>query len=440
MSSTCDFDGTHDHSDLGNDQQSILSDSISVASYNHQLLHSKKVEYKKVVMKLNKLKEENAVLREQLEKTKAQDIATLRAQLRGASVDLMRYRQLNSELKDTIQLLEAKLFTALGSLSEVTNKKSFNTVAPPAYEGPPSTSIDNDFQDAKDGSVDESISATVEHIRARDVNNLVDKSRSNVEKQRVVSNNALIKSLQSKCAHLQRLIKSYEKRMQAMQLELDSHQNRPHKLSSQLGSLSSQHKSVVIIEGNSWSATDDECDGVADASSVDADSASHSQLNDYKLSVTGDDDSIQSSGGKETESSSRVREDSMAERGREKDRDKRIIRELSSEIKRLVSLIPREVLQQSEEQQESIQSVDGPHPNPSDCVLDLLPIDEGDDSTDTLKTFHPSSTNPTRTESLNTHHRMLSFVLGCLVSCIGVALLHANECLIVNWPSLSKTR
>lgn len=400
---------TYDYDDI-NDQQSIISDSISVASNNHhQLQHSKKADYKKMIMKLNRLKEENAVLREHLEKAKAQDVATLRAQLRGANVDLMRYKQLNAELKDRIQSVEAKLFTALGLLGEVNSKKSYTSSAAPA-DVP--HSIDDDFQD---GSVDASVSVAAKHIHASDIDDLVERSRSNVAKQRVLSSNALTKSLQSQCSHLQRLTSSYEKRMQAMQRELDSYhltRSIPHKL------LSIHHKSVVIIEGSSSSSGGGEV----------ADTEVHSQLNDYKLSseVSGDDDSIQSMSRRNSWTESNSREEGGAA-------DKRIIRELSSEIKRLVSLIPREALQRMEEQQQqeeeeaSTASFEVP-PLTSQSLMDEV------GSTDPSKTIHPSSqTSPERVESPSTHHWILSFALGCLMSFIGIALLHANEYVVVNW-------
>lgn len=431
MSTTYDYDDIY-----GNDQQSIISDSISVTSNNRHLLqHSKKADYKKVIMKLNRLKEENAVLREHLEKAKAQDVATLRAQLRGANVDLMRYRQLNAELKDRIQSVEARLFTALGSLGEVNSKKSYTRGVSPAIDVSQSI-IDDEFHDAKDGSVDASVSVAAEYIHERDIYDLVERSRSNVAKQRVLSSNALTKSLQSKCTHLQRLTTSYEKRIQAMQRELDSyHTRKTNKQSSLRDSMSSHHKSVVIVEGSSNSssssggATDEWWGGEAtDTNGV------HSQHDDYKLSSeTGDDDSIQSMSGRNswTESSSNSRG------GGGGAADKRIIRELSSEIKRLVSLIPREALQRLEGQEEEASTTVPP------AVTSHSPMDEVGSTDTLLKTpIHPLSPSPACSESLSTHHWILSFVLGCLLSCICVALLHAHEYVVINWPvsALSKAR
>ena len=429
MSTTYDYDDIY-----GNDQQSIISDSISVTSNNrHQLQHSKKADYKKVIMKLNRLKEENAVLREHLEKAKAQDVATLRAQLRGANVDLMRYRQLNAELKDRIQSVEARLFTALGSLGEVNSKKSYTRGVSPAIDVSQSI-INDEFHDAKDGSVDASVSVAAEDIHARDIYDLVERSRSNVAKQRVLSSNALTKSLQSKCTHLQRLTTSYEKRIQAMQRELDSyHTRKTNKQSSLRDSMSSHHKSVVIVEGSSSSSSGGATDEWWGGEATDTNGA-HSQLDDYNLSSeTGDDDSIQSMGGRNswTESSSSSRGGGGGGAA-----DKRIIRELSNEIKRLVSLIPREALQQQEEA--STASITVPP-----AVTSHWPMDEVDNTDTLLKSpIHPFSPSPACSESLSTHHWILSFVLGCLVSCICVALLHAHEYVVINWPvsALSKAR
>ena len=401
---------TYDYDDI-NDQQSIISDSISVASNNHQLQHSKKADYKKMIMKLNRLKEENAVLREHLEKAKAQDVATLRAQLRGANVDLLRYKQLNAELKERIQSVEAKLFTALGLLGEVNNKKSVTSGATSAIDVP--HSIDDEFQDAKDGSVDASVSVAAKHIHASDIDDLVERSRSNLAKQRVLSSKALTKSLQSQCSHLQRLTASYEKRIQAMQRELDSHYH----------TRSTPHKSVVINEGSS-------------SGGEAADTEVHSQLNDYKLSseVSGDDDSIQSMSRRNSWTESNSREEGGAA-------DKRIIRELSSEIKRLVSLIPREALHRMEEQQQQQQEEASTASFEVPPVTSQSPMDEIG-STDPSKTIHPSSSSPERKESPSTHHWILSFVLGCLMSFFGIALLHTNDYVVVNWSvsALSKAR
>jgi hypothetical protein len=403
---------TYDYDDI-NDQQSIISDSISVASnIHHQLQHSKKADYKKMIMKLNRLKEENAVLREHLEKAKAQDVATLRAQLRGANVDLMRYKQLNAELKDRIQSVEAKLFTALGLLGEVNSKKSFTSGAAPAIDVP--HFIDDEFQDAKDGSVDASVSVAAKHIHASDIDDLVERSRSNLSKQRVLSSKALTKSLQSQCSHLQRLTASYEKRIQAMQRELDSYYH----------TRSTPHKSVVINEGSS-------------SGGEAADTEVPSQLNDYKLSseVSGDDDSIQSMSRRNSRTESNSREEGGAA-------DKRIIRELSSEIKRLVSLIPREALQRMEEQQQQLEDEEASTASfEVPPITSQSPMDEIG-STDPSKTIHPSSPSPERKESPITHHWILSFVLGCLITFLGITLLHANEYVVVNWSvsALSKAR
>jgi len=72
---------------------------------------------RKAIQKMNKLKEENALLKEALEMANATDITTLKSKLRGSHADLVRLRQNNSELKDRIQILEGRLFSALSMTS-----------------------------------------------------------------------------------------------------------------------------------------------------------------------------------------------------------------------------------------------------------------------------------------------------------------------------------
>ena len=98
-----------EHDDF-NEIHSVFSDTASIASKSSRLNDAKRLAHK-----LNKLKEENAFLREALAKANAIDITTLRTKLRGANADLVRVKQINSELRDRVQHLERKLFDALNS-------------------------------------------------------------------------------------------------------------------------------------------------------------------------------------------------------------------------------------------------------------------------------------------------------------------------------------
>jgi len=64
-------------------------------------------------MIINRLKAEVALLRENLEAAKSEDIVLLSTKLRGAKEDISRLKSRNSEFKDRIQILEGSLHNAL---------------------------------------------------------------------------------------------------------------------------------------------------------------------------------------------------------------------------------------------------------------------------------------------------------------------------------------
>lgn len=156
------------------DNDSVYSDIASVSSR-----HSKTPDVKQYIRLLAKLKNENMLLRESLEKTNLTDIVTLKTALRGSKSDIIQLRQYNSELKDRVQILEQRLFDALANL---TSKEGNDVV--------------------KDKSV------------IFENENVIDKRETKLDDQ--------IKMWKSKCSHLSRLVKSYEKKMGHMELEIDS--------------------------------------------------------------------------------------------------------------------------------------------------------------------------------------------------------------------------
>lgn len=98
---------TETESDELNDNQSIFSDSLSISN------RSIKKSERKLLMALQKLKQENITLRDNLESARANDVTILKTKLRGAHADIVRLKTNNSELKDRVQILEEKLFKSL---------------------------------------------------------------------------------------------------------------------------------------------------------------------------------------------------------------------------------------------------------------------------------------------------------------------------------------
>jgi hypothetical protein len=88
------------------DNQSIISDAQSINSRNS---------LKKALSTISKLKRENSALHEALIKANAMDLVLLSTKLRGSHADLVRCKQTMSEMRDRIQVLEEKLFSALHS-------------------------------------------------------------------------------------------------------------------------------------------------------------------------------------------------------------------------------------------------------------------------------------------------------------------------------------
>eukprot|EP00981_Chlorochromonas_danica_P002133 scaffold424_cov165-Ochromonas_danica.AAC.33 len=67
----------------------------------------------KLLAMAKRLKQENVLLRESLEKAKASDVAVLRTKLRAAQADLQRLREINADLRERNEVLEDRLAKVL---------------------------------------------------------------------------------------------------------------------------------------------------------------------------------------------------------------------------------------------------------------------------------------------------------------------------------------
>lgn len=162
-----------------NDNDSVYSDIASLSSKP-----SKTAEVRQYVRLLAKLKNENMLLKESLKKTNVTDIVTLKTELRGSRSDIIQLRQHNSELKDRVQILEQRLFNALSNLASTSDESDANTI-------------------------------TIKNAAA-------EIERTSADKADSVSKEEIIRPWKSRCSHLSRLLKSYEQKMEQMELEIDS--------------------------------------------------------------------------------------------------------------------------------------------------------------------------------------------------------------------------
>lgn len=308
-----------------NDTHSIFSDSMSLASKASKLNDAKKS-----VHKINKLKEENALLREALEKANASDVTMLKSKLRGSNADLVRLRQNNMELKDRIQVLEGRLFNALslqstrgkgvpGGNDEASSGQPLPTL--PEFYTNTSQSLDNKFTSSE---------------RAH----LMD----------------MIKSLQSRCKHLARLVQSYETKMSVLQAEIDK--NKAH--DNMNGGTLERNKSNHSIEFNVLNEKEEQQNELSVASV----SSNTSEPRKSALKTTGvgltslvkseDQPGINHAAAAAQADRKRVKIEALESETRiqgARETDLRMIRELSEEVKRLAALVPRERIEESEEKE-----------------------------------------------------------------------------------------
>eukprot|EP01038_Epipyxis_sp_PR26KG_P007888 gene7888-10704_t len=187
------------------DTHSTISDiqSIGIASKTSNKYSNDK-KRSSMILLINKLKQENTLLKESFDKIQMTDVSLLKTRLRGSQSDLVRVKQYNMELKDRVQVLEQRLFD---SLNENRNKKqdrnsdvdkTFYNSSPLLPELPDSITI---FSDVDNFNSENAISET----------------RSKPKKNKLSTSQIW----ESKCKHLSKLLVSYETRMEQMQIELD---------------------------------------------------------------------------------------------------------------------------------------------------------------------------------------------------------------------------
>jgi hypothetical protein len=179
-----------------NDNASVVSDlqtaTFSTAKGSAQL--------RKAVSIINTLKQEKSVLRNALDKANMTDLAVVRTKLRQTTNDNARLKELNGELKDRVQVLEAKLFESL----QLQTKNNANAA--------------NAKESTSDSFSSSSASASDSH-------------------RQLLENAAVTKKLKTKCSHLTRLVTSYETRFREMQVKSNSKRSKPCQLSLSFASL-----------------------------------------------------------------------------------------------------------------------------------------------------------------------------------------------------------
>jgi sulfite reductase alpha subunit-like flavoprotein len=223
---------TETESDEFQDNHSVISEDHSVSMFSNlswnqfnaanQKITPQAVE--KLLHSMKKLKKENASLKEMLEHAKVNDITLLRTKLRGANADILRFKQVNTELKERIQSLEAKLFHLLSEsdvpplensqneerksiFSEISEK--FKQMKETKQQNvPSSSSSSNQVKNGSSNTSNPSINYPIQYDKST-VQTIV-----NNEESEPISKQTLL----SKCKHYEKLIKVYEKNLSVMQV------------------------------------------------------------------------------------------------------------------------------------------------------------------------------------------------------------------------------
>lgn len=183
--------------DLFNDNISVISDSLTSKNL-------KKYDMKKISATIQRLKQENASLRDSLDKINATDVALVRQKLRGANADIQRLKQLNAELKDRNQILEERLVNLLAEHSGGISAKAKLTSMAKQKHSPPPTPADaaltneavNQHETQSAGTSSVYFPSSGQHHA------LEEESRS----------------LQKKLKHAERLLQSYEVKLRLLQV------------------------------------------------------------------------------------------------------------------------------------------------------------------------------------------------------------------------------
>ena len=178
--------------DIIDDNQSAISDLHSINTKSTIKANS----LKKLSIIVNKLRNENLLLKNGLEKVNSLDSITLSTKLRIANSDINKLKQHNTDLKDRVQVLEEKLFETLHANNIYLKLLNFHDI-----------------------SINEELLLNKSKIISKQNEIITPKPTGNETIiKRVVPTNTTIKSLESKCNHLSRLVSSYEKRILLMQV------------------------------------------------------------------------------------------------------------------------------------------------------------------------------------------------------------------------------
>lgn len=199
---------TETESDEIADNHSIISDtSMSIIS-SHPSSWQQKQSYEKVVSQYKRLKKENVALKEALTQANFSDVTILKTKLRGSQADVIRFRQLNNELKERIQALEEKMFQLLSQERE--------------EEG------DKEREDKEKGlSVSQKLKKQVQERRKQLTESPTLSNTGGIyapvnpsEPLAVPDSNGslTIQNLQAKCRHYEKLLRIYEKNMSVLQV------------------------------------------------------------------------------------------------------------------------------------------------------------------------------------------------------------------------------
>jgi predicted RNase H-like nuclease (RuvC/YqgF family) len=202
-----------------NDSQSVLSDLHSLSGRT-----GKRPETRKLLGTIQRLKQENASLKEALESSSTQDLGILRTKLRGAHADITRLKQYNNELKERIQMLERKLLEYMSSSSLSTSESTMGSST-----GMPSSalSIKDKLKLMKRQSMDLKLTATVSPSSSS--TSLIEKGSNLGEEEEDITPPIPTKKSSAnfiafedhllvvhRCKHFEKLLQSYERRMEVM--------------------------------------------------------------------------------------------------------------------------------------------------------------------------------------------------------------------------------
>jgi hypothetical protein len=129
---------------------SIEDDSYSENGSFGSNIVDMRLKWKKAVLTISKLRKEVVVLQEELDNAKTNDIVILQDKYRGAQVDITTLRRRNTELKGRVQTLEAKLFDAISRNNSNHQRDVTSTNTDNVAESQAGLTNDSRFQDADD--------------------------------------------------------------------------------------------------------------------------------------------------------------------------------------------------------------------------------------------------------------------------------------------------